>query len=73
MDIIKKITGRMTRKPANRAQLIALPKAVMIYTADGSVVITPQLARAIQKNLSGITKQAENFAPQNEFSEKRKQ
>ncbi|MBI5954402.1 MAG: hypothetical protein HY865_22320 [Chloroflexi bacterium] len=61
MNIIKKITGKLTRKPSDRAQLIALPKAVMIYTEEGSVVLTPRLAKDIQANLGQITERAENF------------
>lgn len=33
----------------------------MIYTEEGSVIVTPQLAKDIQANLPQITKQAEEF------------
>lgn len=61
MNLVKKITGKLRRKISTRAQLIALPKAVMIYTEEGSVIVTPQLAKDIQANLPQITKQAEEF------------
>ena len=61
MNLVKKITGKLRRKISTRAQLIALPKAVMIYTEEGSVIVTPQLAKDIQANLTQITKQAEEY------------
>jgi hypothetical protein len=59
LNIIKTITGKLKRKPSNRAQLIALPNAVMVYTDEGSIIVTPQLARDIQEKLPEITRQAE--------------
>lgn len=61
MYLIEKITGKLKRKISDRAQLIALPQAVMIYTDEGSVIVTPRLAKDIQANLPQITKQAEEF------------
>jgi len=58
LNIVQKITGKKRRIPSNRAQLIALPNAVMIYTESGSVVVTPQLAKDIQSNLSSIIDKA---------------
>lgn len=63
MNLIQRITGRASRRPSTRAQLIALPKAVLIYTDEGSVIVTPQLAKDIQANLAEITKQAEDYEP----------
>jgi len=59
--LIEKITGKLKRKISDRAQLIALPQAVMIYTDEGSVIVTPRLAKDIQANLPQITKQAEEY------------
>lgn len=61
MYLIEKITGKLKRKISDRAQLIALPQAVMIYTDEGSVIVTPRLAKDIQANLPQITKQAEEY------------
>ncbi len=63
LNLIKAITGKLKRRVSNRAKLIALPKAVMIYTDDGSIIVTPQLARDIHANLPEITKQAESKIP----------
>ena len=62
LKIIEKITGKKTRVPSNRAQLIALPQAVMIYTEEGSIVATPQLARNIAENLTKMADEAERFS-----------
>lgn len=60
LNIVKAIIGKLKRKPSNRAQLIALPNAVMVYTDEGSIIVTPQLAKDIQEKLPEITRQAEN-------------
>jgi len=65
MDFIKRLAG-IKRKPSTRAQLIALPKAVMIHTEEGTVIITPQLARDIHANLPKIVEQAESDKPAKE-------
>lgn len=58
MDFIKRLAG-IKRKPSTRAQLIALPSAVVIHTEEGAVIVTPQLAKDIQANLPQIIEQAE--------------
>jgi hypothetical protein len=60
LDFIKRLAG-IKRKPSTRAQLIALPNAVVIHTEEGNVIITPQLAKDIHENLPQITKQAEKY------------
>ena len=59
MDLIKRITGKK-RKPSTRAQLIALPKAVVIHTDEGDIIVTTKLAKDIQANLPQIIEQAES-------------
>lgn len=61
LNFIENITGKKTRLPSSRAQLVALPQAVMIFTEQGSVVATPQLARDIAANLSKLADEAEKF------------
>jgi len=61
LNFIKKITRKPSRHPAQFARLIALPKAVMIYTRDASIIITPRLARDILANLENITLKAETW------------
>lgn len=65
MDFLKRLTGRK-RTPSTRAQLIALPKAVVIHTAEGAVIVTTQLAKDIQANLPQIIQQAEAEKPAKE-------
>ncbi|MBK8467709.1 MAG: hypothetical protein IPL32_17990 [Chloracidobacterium sp.] len=59
MDILKKIFGK-NRRPSDRAQLVALQDAVVIYTDDGAIVVTPRLAKDIRENLDQIIESAES-------------
>ena len=51
------------RRPCNAAHLVAVTGAVVIHTPDGSVVITPALARQISGELIGLAGLAEHVVP----------
>lgn len=70
MFLIEKITGKQKRKISTSAQLIALPKAVMIYTEEGLVIVTPEIAKRIHENLPQITDQAEELEKKDAGNEK---
>ncbi len=48
-----------TRVPCNAANLIVATGALIIFTPDGSVVLTPKLARSIAKDLKRLADLAE--------------
>lgn len=60
--IVRMFRGRnVFRRPANSSYLVALTGAVMIFTPAGNVVLTPQAARRVAAQISGIADLAEGL------------
>lgn len=60
--LIIKTIKRMFKKPrtpSTYGRLIALTGAVVVWTRDGNIVITPELARQISNNLSHVADESE--------------
>lgn len=64
---LKKAFKKPPRKPATAGNLVALTGAILIHTTDGNVVLTPQLARDMAKQIPQLANQAE-IEVQHEFN-----
>lgn len=57
---LNKVFKKPPRRPATAGHLVALSGAILIHTQDGNVVITPQLARDMAKQIPQLANQAES-------------
>ncbi len=55
----KRLLGRKpVRYPAETGRVVALPNAVMIWTADGNVVMSADLANSVANCLGDLVRKA---------------
>lgn len=57
---VKRIFEKPSRQPASSGNVVALSGAVLVHTEDGNnIVVTPDLAREIAKNLVHMANRAD--------------
>ena len=59
-NYIKQLFAKPSRQPASSGNVVALSGAVLVHTEDGNnIVVTPDLAREIAKNLVHMANRAD--------------